>query len=195
MSAEESQRTSTSLIVGVQSHDEQAWQRLVSLYGPLVYYWCRRSGISPEDTADVAQEVFRSVASAVGAFHKSRAGGTFRGWLHTIAQNKIRDHFRARAVQVDAAGGSEAQQMLLQVPADEQSDADGAPAVRALLQRAMDQIRGDFTDQTWQCFYRGVIQGRDATDVAAELSITPNAVRKAKARVLQRLREELGEQD
>ena len=119
------------------------------------------------------------------------AGDTFRGWLHTIAQNKIRDHFRARAVGVEALGGSEAQQLLLQVPAKEESDADSAPAVRALLERAMDQIRGDFNDQTWQCFSQGVVLGRDATDIGAELGITANAVRKAKARVLQRLREEL----
>jgi RNA polymerase sigma-70 factor (ECF subfamily) len=192
-SDEDPQRTSTSLIAGVQAHDEGAWQRLVNLYGPLVYYWCRRAGISPQDAGDVAQEVFRSASSAIAAFHKSSNGGTLRGWLHAITKNKICDHYRARSVRVEALGGTDAQQVLLQVPAANELEADSAPAVSALLRRALDQVRGDFNDQTWQCFYRGVIEERDAGDIAEELGISPNAVRKAKARVLQRLREELGE--
>ena len=190
----DSQPTPSSLIVGVQAHDERAWHRLVDLYGPLVYYWCRRAGLSPEDVADTAQEVFRSVATRIGAFHKTGAGDTFRGWLHTITQNKIRDHFRRRGLEVEAAGGTEALQFLQQVPGDgpSLSGSGDPPAVRELLQRALDQIRGDFNEQTWEAFCEGVFKGRNAADIAAELGISHNAVRKAKARVLQRLREQLG---
>ena len=188
--------TSSSLIAGLQGCDPQAWRRLVDLYGPLVYYWCRRSGLAAADAPDVAQEVFRSVAGAIAVFHNDQPGGTFRGWLRRITENKVRDHARAQARRAEAVGGSAAQEFLAQVPDDVAStETDDGPAVRGLLRRALDQIRGDFNEQTWQAFSEGVLHGRASAEVAAELCITANAVRKAKARVLKRLREELGDLD
>jgi RNA polymerase sigma-70 factor (ECF subfamily) len=189
-----SRDTSKSLVAGLQSHDEKAWHRLVDLYGPLVYYWCRRAGLPAHDVPDLAQEVFRSVAGAIASFHHAQPGDTFRGWLRTITENKLRDHARSRRRRAEAAGGTSAQQMLLQWPGVESADAvDDQPAVRGVLQQALDLIRGDFNAQTWQAFCLAVLQGRDSAQVAAELGITANAVRKAKARVLHRLREELGD--
>jgi RNA polymerase sigma-70 factor (ECF subfamily) len=167
----------------------------VDLYGPLVYYWCRRAGLAPEDVADVAQEVFRSVASGIGSFRKERPTDSFRGWLHTLAQNRIHDFFRARTTEFEATGGSDAQRALSQVAADAASDpsATDLPAARALVRRALAAIQGDFEERTWQAFYQGVLEGRTAAEIGADLQMSPSAVRKAKARVLQRLREELGE--
>lgn len=188
------QRTSSDLLARVQMRDEQAWHRLVDLYGPLVYSWCRRASLSFEDGADVTQEVFRSVAAAVKTFRKSEPGDTFRGWLYTIAQHKIRDHFRHRDIGAEAAGGTAALQFLQQVPGQCESPVDSSDgrAIGGLLRRAVDLVRGDFNDQTWQAFCEGVLKGRATADVAAELGVNANVVRKAKARVLQRLREELG---
>src|SRR6516164_1248117 len=100
--------TSPSLLLRVQADDQAAWSRLVDLYAPLVYHWCRRSDLGPEDTADVFQETFRAVAQHIHGFHRDRAGDTFRGWLRTITQNKIRDHFRRLQNEPKAAGGTEA---------------------------------------------------------------------------------------
>ena len=86
--------TSPSLLARVQANQPGSWERLVDLYAPLVYHWCRRSALSPEDAADVFQEVFRSVAEHIAGFRRDRAGATFRGWLRTITRNKINDHFR-----------------------------------------------------------------------------------------------------
>ena len=52
-------------------------------------------------------------------------------------------------------------------------------------------FRGDFEPSTWDAFWGVTIDRRPAVDVAAELGITLNAVYKAKARVLSRLRSEL----
>ncbi len=38
---ETSSSTSTSLLRRVKARDPDAWQRLVNLYGPLVYRWAR----------------------------------------------------------------------------------------------------------------------------------------------------------
>jgi RNA polymerase sigma-70 factor (ECF subfamily) len=52
-------------------------------------------------------------------------------------------------------------------------------------------VKGDFSDDTWQAFWRLAVEGQSAPSIAAELGLSPSAVRQAKYRVLCRLREEL----
>ena len=190
-----SSATSRSLLARVQADEAQAWERLVNLYAPLVFHWCRSRGLQGQDVADVVQEVFRAVVAHVGAFRKERAADTFRGWLRRITQNKLRDHFRRRSREATGAGGSSAQQRLAQLPEREPAD-DLAPddeGERILFGRALDLIREEFAEQTWAAFWRTAVEGCSAKDVAADLAMTPGAVRVAKCRVLHRLREELGD--
>ncbi|HVS37891.1 MAG TPA: sigma-70 family RNA polymerase sigma factor [Gemmataceae bacterium] len=186
--------TSPSLLARVQANQPGSWERLVDLYGPLIYYWCRRSALSPEDAADVFQEVFRSVAEHIAGFRRDRAGATFRGWLRTITRNKIHDHFRRAHDRAVAAGGSDAQRWLLAVPAaPEEEDAEEAGLLHQQVRRAVEALRGEFEPRTWQAFWKVQMEGESTADVGAELDMTAAAVRKAKLRVLRRLREELGD--
>ena len=45
----------------------------------------------------------------------------------------------------------------------------------------------------WKAFWAVQMDGRGTDEVGAELGLTPSAVRKAKFRVLRRLREEMGD--
>jgi RNA polymerase sigma-70 factor (ECF subfamily) len=53
-------------------------------------------------------------------------------------------------------------------------------------------VRPDFNQATWDAFEQSTLDQRPAADVAHELGLTVNAVIKAKARVLRRLRQEAG---
>src|SRR5687767_10892324 len=86
--------TSPSLLERARANDGDAWDRMVTIYGPLVYQWCQRWDLQESDRADVFQQVFQAVASHIGRFRKDRSGHTFRGWLRTITRNKIYDHLR-----------------------------------------------------------------------------------------------------
>jgi RNA polymerase sigma-70 factor, ECF subfamily len=188
--------TSPSLLARARAQDARAWEHLVDLYAPLVYHWCRRAELSSEDMADVFQDVFRSVAEHLGDFRKDRPGDTFRGWLRTITRNKVHDHFRRRANQAVASGGTDAQLRLQAIP-DVAALADEDPSegdlVRQQLHRALETIRGEFEERTWRAFWAVQVNNRSTDEVAAELGQTTAAVRKAKYRVLQRLREKLGD--
>jgi len=187
--------TSPTLLARVARREPAAWRRLTELYGPLVFHWCRRQGLSEHDAADVMQDVFASVSRAVAGFEQ-RAGGTFRGWLWMIARNRLRDVFRKRAGEAQAVGGTEAWQRLADVAESLSDDPDqhtGPVEMNALFQRGMDLVRGEFEDRTWQIFWRTVVEEQPTADVAVEFGITSNAVRQARSRVLRRLREELGE--
>src|SRR5262245_31788094 len=94
-----------------------AWERLTSLYAPLVYHWCRGMHLAEQDMPDVFQQVFQSVALHIQGFHSDRPGDTFRHWLRAITRNKVRDHFRRCAKQAQAAGGTDAQIYFSQLAA------------------------------------------------------------------------------
>lgn len=192
--AETSGSTSLTLLDRIRKDDPRAWHRLVQLYAPLIFRWCRRWQIRSEDAADVSQEVFRTVAAKIAAFRRDRPGDRFRAWLWTITRNKIGDHFRRQERQPAALGGSDAQQRFLQIP-EQLSEDDSSTDARSLVHRALDLIRPHFEERTWQAFWRAAVQGHSPKEIAGDLGVTPDAVRVAKSRVLRRLREELPEGD
>lgn len=199
-SSASSSGTSRSLLARVRAEDPSAWDRLVTLYAPLVFQWCRRAHLQHHDVEDVFQEVFRAVLSHVGEFRKEKPGDTFRGWLFTITRNKIRDHFRRAGREPQGEGGTEAMHRFSRIEApgrDEpesgvESGSSGG-AQRCLFRRALELIRGEFREQTWRAFWSTAVEGHSAADVAADLGMTPGAVRVARSRVLRRLREEMGD--
>ena len=188
--------TSRSLLERVRANEPEAWDRLVTLYAPLVFQWCRGWNLPEQDAADIFQEVFQAVAAHIGSFRKEQPRDTFRGWLQTITRNKVYDHFRRLHREPEGVGGTEAQTRMAQVPAPtpgEDSSPSEEVAEQGVIYQVLESIRAEFTERTWQAFWRTAIEGCSAPDVAAELSMSAGAVRVAKSRVLQRLREELGD--
>ncbi len=185
--------TSRSLLLRVKANDQDAWQRLVGLYTPLVSHWCRQWGAPADDLPDLVQEVFAAVARGLGTYRADDPGATFRGWLRTIARNKLRDHLRRGPAHGE--GGSEALVRLQELPDDDDGAdlSEGDAEVAALYRRALEQVRCQFEERTWRAFWRVAIEDRSPAEVAAELGLSPNGVRQAKSRVLRRLKEELGE--
>ncbi len=184
--------TSLSLLERVRHQDSEAWHRLVYLYAPLVHHWCHAWGVAAADADDIRQEVFQSVSRGLAAFRRDRAGDTFRGWLRVITRRKFLDHCRQKQRQPVAEGGSDAHLRLEQVA--EESEGDDAPEeVQRLHHRALELIRSQFEEKTWQAFWRCAVEGQSPLDVAHDMEMSAAAVRKAKSRVLQRLRTELGD--
>ena len=194
--AEGPEVTASSLLERVRASEQGGWRRLVSLYGPLAYSWCRQAGLKSHDAADVVQEVFRSVFKHIDDFRRDRPGDSFRGWLRTIARNKVRDHWRRERVRPGAVGGTEAHVRLSQVPDNEppdESEIDNSNEAHVVLRRALELVRSEFENRTWQAFWLTAVEDRDPGQVGAELGMTANAVYIAKSRVLSRVRAEFGE--
>src|SRR5262245_48333359 len=115
----------STLLARIRLQDEEAWRRLVQLFHPLVIGWCRRAGVQDQDAADVAQEVFRAVATDPGRFRRDNGRNSFRGWLHGITQRQLLAHWRRQRKQPRATGGSAAQERLGECAAPQ----DEAPSV------------------------------------------------------------------
>src|SRR5262249_12877101 len=153
---------------------------LVALYAPLVWHWCTRDGLPEQDRADAVQDVFGAVAAHLHQFHR-QPGGTFRGWLRVITRNKVCDLHRRRRDEPAGAGGSEARRRFSQVPQPAEDEGSGRDGCR-LVRRALELLRPEFAERTWLAFWRTAVEGRDAAEAAAELGMTPGAVRVAKCR-------------
>src|SRR5207302_8427277 len=87
----------------------------------------------------------------------------------------------------------------LAAPGADGEDAGGSGAhdeegeVGQLLRGALEQIRGQVHPQTWEAFWKVVVEGKTPEEVGEELGMRPGTVRVAKSRVLSRLRAQLGE--
>ncbi|MBN2294862.1 MAG: sigma-70 family RNA polymerase sigma factor [Pirellulales bacterium] len=186
---------SSTLLQRVRAKRPEAWERLVDLYGPSVYGWCRRAGLGPADSADVVQEVFAAVARCVDDFRRDRAGDSFTAWLATIARNKIHDHYRRQKDRPRAAGGTVAQQQFLEMPDHESPDlidnSELEQTDRMLSRRGLQLVRAEFENRTWEAFWRTTVDAHAPANVAEDLGMSVAAVYKAKSRVLRRLRQEL----
>jgi RNA polymerase sigma-70 factor (ECF subfamily) len=183
-------QTQPSLLVRIRRpQDAAAWQQFVELYAPLVYGFLRKQGLQDADAADVAQDVLRTVAQQIGEFEYDRSRGSFRGWLFTVVHSRLADFRqrtrRQRQLLAEAAA-------IAPEAAEELSSAEwDVDYQRQVFHAAAERVRGDFGESAWQAFLAAAVEGRAAKEIAAELGMSQAAVYLAKARVMNRIREEL----
>src|SRR5438552_17277524 len=62
---------------------DEAWQRFVKLYTPLLYHWACRVGLQGADAADLVQDVLTLLVQKLPEF-KYDSQKSFRAWLRTV---------------------------------------------------------------------------------------------------------------
>jgi RNA polymerase sigma-70 factor (ECF subfamily) len=191
-----SETISSSLLDGVRSLRADSWRRMVHIYGPLVYRWCVQAGVSRDDAEDLGQEVFRTVSTRIDSFRREKTGDTFGGWLRIITRHKVADFWRRTARQPHTVGTPDLLEGLSEpmAPSIPSEPEDEREEIRSVVHaRALELIQSEFKESSWKAFLGTAVDGRLTADVASDLGMTTMAVRKAKSRVLRRLREEFEE--
>jgi len=181
---------STSVFQRALLGDQEAFRKITDLFSGLVYYWCRKRGLSEEDAQDTSQEVFKTVATKLDSFHRESASHSFFGWIRTITKNKVMDHYRAEAKRIRPRDPCDE---LPEIPSPPEADEDLRREKQELAQRAVQLIRQEFSDRDYQAFCRFAVNHVPAKAVAAEFGMTPNAVFIAVSRIKRRVREEFGD--
>ncbi|QDV88045.1 RNA polymerase sigma factor [Planctomycetes bacterium TBK1r] len=184
---------SDPFLQGVKQNDPVQWSRLVETFGPIVYRWCRTSGIAETDASDVVQEVFASVARGIDGFERQKDSGSFRSWLATITRNRVRDHFRKLAGRQPAEGGTEALTRLQQKADSLDESIDGDSISSPLVRQVLKSVETEFEPATWNAFWMSTIENRPASLVAETTGLSVASVYQAKSRVLRKLRQRLSE--
>lgn len=178
--------TSLSLIERLrQPGEEEAWGRLVELYTPLLFFWCRKMGLRQQDAADLVQDVFAVLVQKLPEFCYEPSK-SFRGWLRTILVNKWRDCERRRALAAQVQRPETLARLV-----DPGQDFWEAEYRQYLVGRALELMQAEFQPSTWKACWETVVADRPAAEVADELGLSIDAVYTAKSRVLRRLRCEL----
>lgn len=138
---------SSTLFQRISDLDSQAWATFVHAYGPVIYKWCRKDGLSDEEAADVGQDVFRGVATGIQRYDRS-AGSNFLGWLRTITRFKVADHFRQSSRSRRAVGGTTFLSVIFGIAQDIESvqaatvsDEDTAEANALVTARTMSLLQ------------------------------------------------------
>jgi RNA polymerase sigma-70 factor (ECF subfamily) len=138
----------------------------------------------------------QAAATHLQNFRRNRPGDSFRGWLRGIARNMVLQHFRRTGRHPRGSGGTDALVQLHTIEdaaAHEEADEDPAEELDGLRRRALELVRSEFEERTWRDFWMTVVEGRLPADIAAEMGVSPTAIRMAKSRVLRRLKETFGD--
>lgn len=186
-------QTSITLLNSLQRQDDPAtWDRLVTLYRPLLLTWLHKYDVQSSDAEDLAQEVLMAVSKELQAFDHNGRTGAFRTWLRSILVNRLRNFWRARGRRPKASDESDIERRLSQLddPASEMSLLWNKQHDVHVVQELLASAEPNFTVETWTAFTRVAIDGERPDAVAVELGISLNAVFIAKSRVLSRLRQE-----
>lgn len=169
--------------------DDASWAEFAEIYTPLLYAYCQKREISHADSADIVQEVMRSVSLAMASFEYDPEKGKFKAWLFTAVRHAVCTHWRKQARSPLSVAETALLQALDSTPDTREEDEWERDYQRQLLAWAMEKIRPEFSERIWGVFEATALEERDAAEVAAETGMSRNAVGIAKFRVLQRLRE------
>jgi RNA polymerase sigma-70 factor (ECF subfamily) len=178
--------TSESLLERLRLRpDEESWQRLLAVYEPFIRRFLRDPALQ-SDADDLAQDILAVLVRELPTFRRQRCG-SFRAWLRTITVHRVHEWWRRQRGR--PAGGSQLDQLA--DPASVLSRLWDAEHDRHVARRLLELLEPEFTPGTWRAFHRQVLDGATASEAAAELGMTVNAVLIAKSRVLRRFREEI----
>ena len=181
--------TRASLVLRLRdAADHEAWETLVSVYAPVILKYARRCGLSEPDAEDLVQDVLCSVQGAIDRFGYDPQKGSFRGWLFTMARNRVQN-LKKKRTRAELTGGTVVRDMV-QAAADPEDDHAtwDREHQQQLFRWAVEKVRSDFRSTTWNAFWATAVDNRSAESVAEELGLSTGAVYVAKSRVTSRIR-------
>jgi RNA polymerase sigma-70 factor (ECF subfamily) len=186
--------TRLSLLVRLRDGaDERAWSEFVSIYEPAIYGFARNKGLQDADARDLCQDVMRSVAKAIDRWDPDPCKGPFRAWLFRIARNLLINLVASERRHPRGSGDSEVRKWIEAQPAGEDGDSIlfDMEYKRRLFHWAAQAIRQEFTESTWNAFWKTAVEDLKAAAVSRELKISTGAIYIARSRVIARLRERI----
>lgn len=175
--------------------DHDSWREFFDMYSRLLYGVARKAGLDHEDADDVVQTTVLEVADKFrsGAF-SYREGGSFKGWLLTLARWRVRDQLRKRRERQFAP--VEDKTRVLENLADDSavekmSDCWDAEWEKNILQTAREAVKKRVSVKNFQIYDLLVVKEWPKDQVMKTLGVGPAHMYVAKHRVTQQVKKEL----
>jgi len=184
-------RTRGSLIMKLKEGDtvsrELSWNDFYEVYAPIISGFARRAGCPAGDVDDIVHEVMTNFFRAAERFEYDPALGRFRGYLKTAAINALRQRYRKnrRKTSFDPAWLEEHPGRTDTLWAREW--------LGQLIVRAIETVRAttSIESRSWDAFELYGRRNVPIDEVSERLGMSPQAIRKAKSRVSQLIRDEI----
>lgn len=182
--------TSVSLLERIRlGASDESWYEFVTLYNSFIESWLLKQRVQPSDAEDIRQEVLSVVLREIRDFEHNGRTGAFRNWLRTITANRLREFWRSRKRQRNAAEADlEALANMLDDATSEISRIWNNDHDRQMLEHLLLRITKQFKPESVNAFRRVAIQQQPIEEVSSELNLTINAIRIAQSRILRALR-------
>ncbi len=184
------------------SGDAAAWQEIVQQYNRRIYNICYRFSGSPDDAADLTQEVFIKMYRTLSTFDTTRA--SFMTWVTTVTRNLLVDHFRKGKYDritdsLDATPGNQDEGLTL---AEQLEDQNPTPETRVRsqeVQKLVHEALKRLSPELREAVILRDLQDLDYKDIAKVLNVPEGTVksrinrgRTELARLLQRTYKQAG---
>ena len=165
--------------------DRTAWSEFDALYRPLLGRFCEGRGLCGADADDIVQDCMAAIHKHIGGFEYDRSKGTFKGWLRTLVNNRIRNLYRRRReVSTDHR------------ELDQTASPDARPDelferlwLDQHVRRSLSILRMEVPYEDFLAFTRYGLDGASAAEVGEMMGKTPNQLYKIKFRLSRRLRQ------
>ena len=180
--------TSVSLLQRVRRTDDQsAWSQFVDLYGPLIFEWGRRAGLTETDATDLSQDVLIQLLVELPKFDYSPERGRFRGWLRTVTVNKCRELHRRKSI-FSPGENDRLSQFEDSKPGREFWEIEYH---QYLVAQALLIMQAEFETHVWQAAWKQIVDEQKPADVATDLGISLTSVYQSRSRVVRQLRDQM----
>jgi len=170
-----------------QSQAQDTWREFDSRYGELVIGYCRSRGLQPSDAEDIRQITMISIAKVLHNFQYNPTRGRFRSYLRRVVQSVILRHIRSDR---PAPLSLDVDSLSAHIEKDDgQIDELWENAwIRHHYRLAMKTLRETCDAKTLAIFDR-FLAGETVADVARLFGMNEEAVRRARLRVKNKLKE------
>jgi RNA polymerase sigma-70 factor (ECF subfamily) len=185
------QETSASLLSGLRKHDQQSlyescWERFVDQYTPIIYRWCRNTGLNHQDTEEITQQLMCRLVRALRNY-KYDQQQKFRSWLFVCTRNVIFQFWKDEAKRktesrFDLTEVCQSQSLIEFL--NESYD-------REFEMEARKRVQQKVGDRDWKLFLALTESSRVASQLAAEWNLTVDNVYKIKSRIVAALQLEV----
>ena len=153
-----------------------------------------RRGLQECDARDATQQVLIRISGAIERYQNDGADASFRRWLFRVARNVVVTFLTRQSGQPKVLGQDQIAAAMDAVTADcAESVLFDVEYRQQVLAWAIEQVRPDFKDSTWQAFVESSIHSRPIADVASELGLSVGSVYVARSRIIARLRAKVEE--
>ncbi len=192
-------RTSATLLKQLRVlEDQQAWNRFMDLYSPLLRVWGARAGLPHHDVEDLISRLLVKLVQEIPRFVYDPRRGRFRSWLKALTNHELVNMAREAAHRLPGdkgTGRSTIHDLLIQHPDTLDELVDGLhqcsinmlEVLHEAINEERDACQGD-ERISWEIFNRTILMREKIRLVAQEFHLTYHAA----AMRVQRIKPRIG---